>query len=407
MRRRDLHQERILRTVCACFVVGLVGATPLAVTSDASPFGRGCVHGWKAARTAPVVDAPGGRSDGKVVAISPKSAWFIGTYTGGNADLGDVPRAIAERWNGRRWKHVPKRVRHVQGEWFNDVAADSNAQVWIVGGFVRGSKYEFLTPYRPLVERWAHGRLRPMGTAWGGPDSDLLAVSVISPRAVWAVGKRDYLEGERPLVEHWDGHVWAVSHLPQTSTSSNLLDVAARRNDIWAVGATNYGTRLEHKPVAAHWNGKSWRFVSIPRTQGADEFLLAVASASRSEVWAVGERGCCGSQTRPFSMRWRGQRWKRVRMPRLGSAARLEDIAVAGPNNVWAVGAWLSPKGQPVRRLIEHWDGRRWEVARIPSPRSRFPPALVAVSFVGRYGLALASLDGWYGILRYGCLRRR
>jgi hypothetical protein len=54
---------------------------------------------------------------------------------------------------------------------------------------------------------------------------------------------------------HWNGCLWTRVPSPNRSPDLNILWGVAiiSRNDVWAVGSTDYETTL-----ILHWNGTSW-----------------------------------------------------------------------------------------------------------------------------------------------------
>jgi hypothetical protein len=50
----------------------------------------------------------------------------------------------------------------------------------------------------------------------------------------------------------------------------------------------------------------------------------------------------------------------------------LSGIAVVSPRDAWAVGRYIIPSttGSPNRALVEHWNGSRWLLVRVPQPKA-------------------------------------
>src|SRR5439155_17640718 len=118
-------------------------------------------------------------------------------------------------------------------------------------------------------------------------------------------------------------------------------------SDAWIVGS-----------VAWHWDGTAWRSVPLP-TKGPD--LWSVAALAPGDAWAVGsrDRGLL-LQSRALIEHWNGARWSVARLPRLG-AAMLYSVSAAGPQSVWAVGATFHGNHagdfvpHATRPLLLHW----------------------------------------------------
>src|SRR5262249_33465423 len=104
---------------------------------------------------------------------------------------------------------------------------------------------------------------------------------------VWAVG----LGGQptQPVAEHWNGSTWSVVSVPSPVDSSfALLNAvsAVSAKDIWAVGRAEGGSGTV--TLAEHWDGDSWTIA--PTTNRPDNLngLDGVAAVATGDVWSVG-----------------------------------------------------------------------------------------------------------------------
>ncbi|MEU8173350.1 hypothetical protein AB0C14_10775 [Microbispora hainanensis] len=214
----------------------------------------------------------------------------------------------------------------------DDVTVLGNGSVWAVGhGVVNG---------RPggLVE-WFDGR------SWkvipGSPPYELKAVTAGSDKDVWVFGTGK--------ASRWNGRSWTTSSLGSGFSATDADGTGAK--DVWAVAESS----------ARHWNGSSWQSVRLPAR------AAAVDAYKAGDVWAAGTTG-----GRPAIMRWNGKSWAlaptpAIELPASDAAAVLNDIAVLGPRNVWAVGgvSWegADDEGDDVtyhRTLVMRWNGRSW-----------------------------------------------
>jgi hypothetical protein len=86
-----------------------------------------------------------------------------------------------------------------------------------------------------------------------------------------------------------------------------------------------------------------------------------VAVAAPDDIWAVGFRGDYGSAgPEALIERWDGTQWNLMPVTNTGV---LRGVSVAAPDDVWAVGY---TDESPVRTMTLHWNGTAW--TRIPSP---------------------------------------
>lgn len=148
--------------------------------------------------------------------------------------------------------------------------------------------------------------------------------------------------------------VWTLSTDPQPNDDCEM-DAVGRvpgHSTVWAVGGCNSGALAER-----HAAGGTWTVVPSP-TVGA---LVGVAAVSERDVWAVGVNGPAA-----LVYHWDGNALTQVAPAATGPVTeQLRGVAVTSPASVWAVGVRL-PAGGRGRTLVEHWDGRAWNL--VPTP---------------------------------------
>jgi hypothetical protein len=228
--------------------------------------------------------------------------------------------------------------------------------VWAVGEYVSDKHI-----VDSLTEHWD-------GQAWSRVQGHgyLRAIAAAGPGAVWAVGTN--------TIQRWNGRDWqdAPVVISPTESTYELYGLAvASASDAWAVGSYRYGPRFGNptRSLALHWDGAQWNPVPVPPDE-AQIPLLAVAIAGPDDAWAVG-----GSRI----LHWDGTTWRVVPSPTIanpGAFNGLVALAAAGPNDIWAVGGATEYPAtppvipQPLRRfpIIEHWDGRQWSRVDAPNP---------------------------------------
>jgi hypothetical protein len=189
-------------------------------------------------------------------------------------------------------------------------------------------------------------------------------VAASSPWDVWAVG----LSSTGSLIQHWNGTAWSTS----LDASGYLWGVSARYwNDAWAVGGSNWGSPVA--TVIYHWNGSSWAQVPSP-SPGEGAFLEGVVATSRTNAWAVGQispggAGVPSSYTTPLIEHWNGKTWQVQRVVVPAAGGQFTSVAATSAHNAWAVGyTGGASTGNGQQTLIEHWNGRSWR--RVPSPNA-------------------------------------
>lgn len=221
------------------------------------------------------------------------------------------------------------------------------------------------------------------------------AVAAASSRDIWAIGASPKAA---PTFLHWDGSRWRAVRAPGQPSA-----VAARGDDVWAVGRRN------GRPVSMRWDGKRWKPVAVPVK--AASTLVSVAVSGSGQVWAVGGTG--GDSV--LVLHRAGSSWSRVVAPQgaygltavaaipgtgdawvegsdLGDAALDLDLwtrsawqlnpllvpaaelsiggptlAASSPNDAW-VGATETDNNGHNHPLLVHWDGNTWAAAIAPNP---------------------------------------
>src|SRR5215469_3852100 len=214
---------------------------------------RGSGGGW-ALQPGPMLGT-GDNTYGAVAAVSPDDVWTAGNF------LPDAPRsnvdatlATAAHFNGTRWVHTPVPD---SGPNFNTLfgVAATPGRAWAVGVALDSGYHA-----HSLVEAWN-------GTAWhiaATPRLDtkrdiLYAATAVSPSDVWAVGIQQSESGRfGTLTEHSDGTRWSVVPSPDPGSSGNQLYgvPAAGPANVWAVGQRN--DVASDTPLVEHWDGHSW-----------------------------------------------------------------------------------------------------------------------------------------------------
>jgi len=220
--------------------------------------------------------------------------------------------------------------------------------------------------------------------------------------------------------------VWSTVHVPKPSASTAGLAhlgvadvprglnamVAVSSTDIWAVGAfTEDATSLQVTALIEHWDGTRWSIVRAPHDaadtpRGPPGALLSgVAAMSSDDVWAVGavardttdDNGNQLDLDQTLAEHWDGRRWSVVPAADGSSDDALVGVSARSPSDVWSVGVAnhsVGPSASVVTPLVEHWDGSRWSLVHVPTPRlDPADTAAVASSFSAVH--ALAADDVW------------
>ncbi|HMA34655.1 MAG TPA: S-layer homology domain-containing protein [Chloroflexia bacterium] len=400
------------------------------------------VEHWNGAAWAIVASPSQGTLDdlAGVAVLSSTNAWAVGAYYVGYNQF-----TLTEHWDGTAWSIVPSPnpSPSIGGNALNGMAATSATDIWAVGSYNNG-------PYldRTLIEHWD-------GTAWAivaspndpNPNHAFNAlgkIATLGANNAWTVGYSapdGQPANRQPLVEHWDGASWQVVVVPQAAgatdswfgsvgfagsdqlwtvgydsanspaqtlterditacsistptstpvpptatvppcgpgwqlvaspnagTGTNILDgvAVAGPNDAWAVGYAANANNVE-QTLIEHWNGSTWDLVPSPNVGTNRNFLHAAAVAGPNDIWAVGFYWDASNVQRTLTEHWDGSAWSVVASPNAGSHEQyLQSVTALAPNDVWAVGLY-SPDTYMYQTLTLHWNGSQWSVVASPN----------------------------------------
>jgi hypothetical protein len=300
-----------------------------------------------------------------VAAISMNDVWAVGS----SIDDKHGSLTLVEHWNGTQWNVVAS--PNVDGSTDDEllgVAAIAGNDIWVVGDSSIDNPGSHTQ--QALIEHWN-------GTEWSIIESSsvalegtvLRAISAVSAIDIWAIGAG----ATGTLIAHWNGTTWSVVRSPVGSSDRLLGVTAVSATDAWAVGTGigSYGWQT----LIEHWNGTQWDVVARgPRPGRFTNELDSIAASSANDVWVVGSAyGLTPSSPYyPLIEHWDGSRWSIVKIPLPGYAAGLSSIAVTSASDIWAVGDYENEPGEPGPSftLVEHWNGSTWSVVNSPSPGS-------------------------------------
>jgi hypothetical protein len=167
-----------------------------------------------------------------------------------------------------------------------DIVNTNNGKAWAVGTRLYNGRL------RALAMRW-NGKRWIVDSPGGGIGSGLLAVERTPGRKIWAVGWRESSAGRpRPLIAKRTSKGWKTMKGPTLPAGTVVLtDVDFRADqDGWAVGYVAKSGADAHRALLLHWNGSSWKRVAM---SWADDFKAVPRSISvgpPGELWIGGTK---------------------------------------------------------------------------------------------------------------------
>ncbi|MEV6108167.1 hypothetical protein AB0M28_26175 [Streptomyces sp. NPDC051940] len=143
-----------------------------------------------------------------------------------------------------------------------------------------------------------------------------------------------------------------------------------------------------------------WRDVS---PAGAADSVFYDVESRGGETWAVGISIDASNAMHPYAARWTGSGWETPAQPTSGEG-RLDELAVAGPDDAWAVGSAFSDRASEA--VLQHWDGTAWTRIGLPLPVDASHAGLSAVTVAGDGSAWIAASYSTAEEFRYAVLRR-
>jgi hypothetical protein len=360
--------KRLGVTVALGAILGMLGGLPTVSPALASVPAGASASGWSVTPTPnPVIPT------GQLFWVScpaANSCMAVGGYT--KASGAGV--TLAERWNGTSWRILPtpNPARATLSALFG-VACSTPSACTAVGQAIIGGASQ------ALAERWDGTRWRIQPTPNLSQGGGLNGVSCTSASACTAVGS----SGAGPLAERWNGTRWSIQATPNPPRGNGFLSGVSctSATACIATGASNPFTPSA-KTLAERWNGTRWTIQGTPNPpQGGGE-LNGVACTSASACTAAGN-----SNTGNLAERWNGHTWSIQPTPNPAGAqfTFLNTVACTSASACIAAGAYINSSGV-FQALAERWDGSNWAIQPTPSLPGGAMSSLIGVACTSATG---------------------
>jgi hypothetical protein len=355
-RKRKAHRSLVFIATLIAGVALLLAQPTVAIAASSA---------WK------IVTSPNGSTTpvsnnllSGVAAISDTDVWAVGDFN--STDDNVINHTLAEHWNGTAWSIVPSPNVGTMGSSLSAVSAASSKDVWAVGTVQTDDS---ANGNRTLIEHWN-------GSAWSvvpspNPSSrsdNLTGVAAISATNAWAVGwyENDEQSALLPIISHWDGTSWSLA--PSIPAISMITTAITTRSatDIWVVGHDPGET----SSIALHFNGQQWSNTSATGFSSSQVIIRGVAAPASNNAWMVGSftPAVVGAYLQPLALHWNGTTWSMVTVPNPSPYTnQLFAVASISTTDVWAVGQENTPDGLNLHTLVEHWNGKQWAIVASPN----------------------------------------
>jgi hypothetical protein len=111
-----------------------------------------------------------------------------------------------------------------------------------------------------------------------------------------------------------------------------------------------------------------WHQVNTPNPSGQANYLSAVTIVGPDDVWAVGAWVRATSTPGTLTEHWNGSKWSVVSSPNATQGYNeLYGVSAVSTSDVWAVGYHNIAEYGSEKTMIEHWDGARWRIMASPN----------------------------------------
>jgi len=346
-------------------VAGLPGgATVQADKHLAQPFSA-CSPGWR------VVDAQDYTWNNflsDVSAATPTDIWAVGSRQ--DPTTGAL-RNMGQHWDGTAWTLNVLATHGPEDEYENGVVAIDATNIWVVGvahmnGVPEGAFTKFgggssINSYDPNPV--AATVLNDVGAT--GPNNVFMVGAILAQDSTGA-----YVW--QTLIKWYDGVTFHDLTTPNVGTGNNTLfgiDVVSA-TDMWAVGYYRATPTSARRTLYLHSaDGQTWTVVPSPNAIAGDNTIIAIASASSSDFWAVGYTGPLTSGGLLLE-HWASGTWSVVTPPSPGGYTNfLSDVFPTGPTSYMAVGGYAQSTNQ-FSSLVAQYNGASWGLSNAASTGS-------------------------------------
>jgi hypothetical protein len=359
----------------ACAATVAVAADAAAAPARLTP--ARCDPSWHLV-AAPPAPGPNDNILENVDVLSNKDAWFTGssaTY-GERLPYANTYEPLILRWNGAAVSSVPSPTAAFAPD-LPDVSSqltlDSPTDGWL------GADGTNSPALRLHDGRWTAVPTAVASAPSGSSTLIMVDAASISAGDAWAVGGFGSSEvgkgiSEQATIEHWDGTQWTVAATPSPpDPDSQLLALSVvSRSDIWAVGWQGSNSYTGTIPLVEHFDGTAWHLVTAPAPggSGTSAYPEAISSTGPADIWMAGSVspngvGGIGPGSTSFVEHWNGASWSLAAASLPAGALGGNSLYAASPTDVWLT----QVTDQGIGTSFLHFDGHSWAAVPFPGPQ--------------------------------------
>jgi len=297
-----------------------------------------------------------------VTALPDGTAWAVGDFVTAG---GRTSKTLIEHWNGHRWSVVPSPNPSGQENLLYSVVATGDRSAWAVGAEL-GRSGAFLA----LAEHWNGHRWRAVPCRQPGSAGDFLYSVTTIGRRVFASGQEftDAAPDRQLVMRLTSSGGFALKDLPRAQAfgavaSVSPFAIAGSPDGLWLAGSARSGSRgyqtfVERLLATSGRDGQQASKNPTPQ----DNYLWSIAPiGSGVTAWAVGNDIVHPSGTFDSLIEFGSASagWTIVPSPNPGLASGgntiLGGVVAFGAHDAWAVGSFDGANGR--RTLILHFSG--------------------------------------------------
>ena len=313
---------------------------------------------WRVVST-PTLTGPGGQSE--LVAVSCQTASLC-LALGWSRSRTNVFNGIGvvEKWNGIRWRVLDVRFPKA---WFVQGMSCVRRACMIVGS-IQNPRAGQLLPLAALLTGTRLRQLRP-AVPRGSNVEALGAVSCTAASFCAAVGSYE-IQGVGTLInlaETWNGTTWRIRRTWHPVRFATVLDaVSCASPELCMAGGAPVAGFSPGMTIDLLWKNGRWRALEAERQLAGSPDVPTGFSCSTASRCVGSEYGL--NSSRSAALTWNGGRTLGVHLVPQPPIGGLFAISCPRPARCIAVGGFATGAGAHDGVYSELWNGRKWFLLR-------------------------------------------